>query len=379
MSHLSTFSCVVPALSVVVPAQAGTQNHQPFCVTKAVPHGIAAAYGSPPARGRRLRDVASIFACSLFALLSATVIVPAQAQDYPNRPITLVVPYAAGGGNDLFARIASEKMSRTLGQQIVIENRPGAGGSTATRAVAKAAPDGYTLVIGGTGTLAVNPTLYQNVGYDPRKDFAPVGLIGTSALVVLVNPNLPARSIPELIALAKKDPGKLNYASAGVGSGIHLGTVLFEMMAGVKLTHIPYRGSVPALTDLIGGHVSIYFSSLPPAVGLVGEGKVRALAVTGLKRSESLPNLPTVAEAGLAGFEAVLHYGIVAPAGTPRPIIDKLSAALREVVNAPDTKERMAKDGTEPLLSTPEEYATDIDREEIKWSAVVKQSGAKGE
>ncbi len=183
----------------------------------------------------------------------------------------------------------------------------------------------------------------------------------------------------ELIALAKKEPGKLNYASAGVGSGIHLGTVLFEMMAGVKLTHVPYRGSAPALTDLIGGHVSIYFSSLPPAVGLVGEGKVRALAVTGLKRSEIFPNLPTVAEGGLAGFEAVLHYGIVAPAGTPRPIIDKLSAALREAVNAPDTKERMAKDGTEPLLSTPEEYAADIDREEIKWSAVVRQSGAKGE
>jgi tripartite-type tricarboxylate transporter receptor subunit TctC len=287
--------------------------------------------------------VASTFARFTFALLAALVATPTQAQHYPTRPITLVVPYAAGGGNDLFARIASEKMSRTLGQQIVIENRPGAGGSTATRAVAKAAPDGYTLVIGGTGTLAVNPTLYQNVGYDPRKDFAPVGLIGTSALVVLVNPNLPARSIPELIALAKKEPGKLNYASAGVGSGIHLGTVLFEMMAGVKLTHVPYRGS------------------------------------TGLKHSERFPNLPTVAEAGLAGFEAVLHYGIVAPAGTPRPIIDKLSAALREAVNAPDTRERMAKDGTEPLLSTPAEYATDIDREEIKWSAVVKQSGAKGE
>jgi tripartite-type tricarboxylate transporter receptor subunit TctC len=378
VSHLSTFSRV-SALSVVVPAQAGTHNHQTSCVPTAAPHRLTAVYGSPPSRGRQLRSVAATFAVSAVALLGMTAAASAQAQDYPNRPITLVVPYAAGGGNDLFARIASEKMSRTLGQQIVIENRPGAGGSTATRAVAKAAPDGYTLVIGGTGTLAVNPTLYQNVGYDPRKDFAPVGLIGTSALVVLVNPNLPARSIPELIALAKKEPGKLNYASAGVGSGIHLGTVLFEMMAGVKLTHVPYRGSAPALTDLIGGHVSIYFSSLPPAVGLVGEGKVRALAVTGLKRSENFPNLPTVAEAGLPGFEAVLHYGIVAPAGTPRPIIDKLSAALREAVNAPDTKERMAKDGTEPLLSTPEEYATDIDREEIKWSAVVRQSGAKGE
>jgi tripartite-type tricarboxylate transporter receptor subunit TctC len=372
MLHLSAFSCVVPA-------QAGTHNHQTSRVPAAGPHRIAAAYGSSPARGRRLRIVTALFAISAVALLAMMVAESAYAQDYPNRPITLVVPYAAGGGNDLFARIASEKMSRTLGQQIVIENRPGAGGSTATRAVAKAAPDGYTLVIGGTGTLAVNPTLYQNVGYDPRKDFAPVGLIGTSALVVLVNPNLPARSIPELIALAKKEPGKLNYASAGVGSGIHLGTVLFEMMAGVKLTHVPYRGSAPALTDLIGGHVSIYFSSLPPAVGLFGEGKVRALAVTGSKRSEIFPNLPTVAEGGLAGFEAVLHYGIVAPAGTPRPIIDKLSAALREAVNAPDTKERMAKDGTEPLLSTPEEYAADIDREEIKWSAVVRQSGAKGE
>jgi tripartite-type tricarboxylate transporter receptor subunit TctC len=378
MSHARTVSAVITLkLSVVVPAKPGTHTPQSSEEARPSRHGKCGGYGCPPSRGRRLRNVGAIFTPVLLALFVA--VSPTIAQDYPNRPITLVVPYAAGGGNDLFARIASEKMSRTLGQQIVIENRPGAGGSTATRAVAKAAPDGYTLVIGGTGTLAVNPTLYQNVGYDPRKDFAPVGLIGTSALVVLVNPNLPARSIPELIALAKKEPGKLNYASAGVGSGIHLGTVLFEMMAGVKLTHVPYRGSAPALTDLIGGHVSIYFSSLPPAVGLVGEGKVRALAVTGSKRSEIFPNLPTVAEGGLAGFEAVLHYGIVAPAGTPRPVIDKLSAALREAVNAPDTKERMAKDGTEPLLSTPEEYATDIDREEIKWSAVVRQSGAKGE
>ncbi len=317
---------------------------------------------------------------SLFVLLAAiATLTPAHAQDYPTRPITLVVPYAAGGGNDLLARIAGEKMSKTLGQQIVIENRPGAGGSTATRAVAKSPPDGYTLVIGGTGTLAVNPTLYQNVGYDPRKDFAPVGLIGTSALVVLTNPSLPARNIRELIALAKKDPGKINYASAGVGSGIHLGTVLFEMMAGIKLTHVPYRGSAPALTDLIGGHVSVYFSSLPPVGALVSDGKVRALAVTGGKRSDVFPDLPTVAEAGLPGFEAVLHYGIVAPAGTPRAIIDKLSAALRDAVNASDTKERMAKDGTEPLPSTPEEYAADIDREETKWSAVVRRSGAKPE
>jgi tripartite-type tricarboxylate transporter receptor subunit TctC len=303
----------------------------------------------------------------------------AAAEDFPSRPITLVVPYSAGGGNDAMARTVADKMSRTLGQQVVVENRAGAGGTIATRYVAKSAPDGYTLVIGGTGTLAVNPTLYANVGYDPRKDFSPIGLIGTSALVVLVHPAVAATSIKELIDLARREPGKFNYASAGVGSGIHLGTVLFEQMADIKLTHVPYRGSAPALTDLIGGHVAIYFSSLPPAVQLVKDGKVRALAVTGSQRSNILPDVPTVAEAGLPGYESVLHYGIVAPAGAPRPVVEKLNAALREAVAAPDTTERMAADGTEPHASTPNEYAADIDREETKWSAIVRKSGAKAE
>ena len=317
------------------------------------------------------RTIASI------ALLTA--VSPATAQDYPSRPITLIVPYAAGGGNDLMARTAAEKMSKALGAQIVIENRGGAGGSIATRAVAKSAPDGYTLGLGGTGTLAIDPTLYSNVGYDPRKDFAPVGLIATSGLVVCVHPSLPAQTIPELIAFAKKDRGKLNYASAGTGSGIHLGTEYFANMAGIKLTHIPYKGSAPALTDLVGGHVAIYFSSLPPAIGLIKEGKVRALAVTGARRSAILPDVPTVAEAALPGYEAVLHYGIVAPAGTPRPIIEKLSTALRAAVMSDELKARLAEDGAEPLPSTPEEYAADIDREETKWSAIVKLSGAKAE
>jgi tripartite-type tricarboxylate transporter receptor subunit TctC len=243
--------------------------------------------------------------------------------------------------------------------------------------VAKSAPDGYTLVIGGTGTLAINPTLYPNAGYDPRKDFAPIGLIATGALVVLVHPSVPAHSVGELIALAKKEPGKLNYASAGPGSGIHLGTELFAGMAGIRLTHIPYRGTAPALNDLLGGHVDIYFSSLPPALGLIAEGKVRALAVTGSRREPALPDLPTVAEAGLPGYEAVLHYGIAAPAGTPRPIVDKLNAALREALAAADTRAAMASAGVEPMPSTPEDYAADIDREETKWSRIVKQSGAK--
>jgi tripartite-type tricarboxylate transporter receptor subunit TctC len=299
----------------------------------------------------------------------------AQATDYPNRPITLVVPYAAGGGNDVMARIVGEKMSRTLGQQVVIDNRPGAGGALATRQVAKATPDGYTLVIGGTGSLAVNPTLLPNVGYDVRKDFASVGMIGSSAMIVLINPGIAAKTIPEMIALAKKEPGKYTYASAGVGSGIHLGAELFAYMAGVKLVHVPYKGTGPALTDLLGGHVSMYFSSLPSAISLVKEGQVRALAVTGVKRSDVFPDTPTVAET-LPGFEAVLRYGIVAPAGTPRPIVDKLNAALRQALAEPDTIARMARDGTEASPGSPEDYAGVIDREERKWSEVVKRSGA---
>jgi tripartite-type tricarboxylate transporter receptor subunit TctC len=311
------------------------------------------------------------------ALLFAASLARAHAQDYPNRAITLVVPYAAGGGNDAMARIVADHMGKTLGQQIVIENRGGAGGTIATRAVAKAAPDGYTLVLGGTGTLAVNPTLYANVGYDTRKDFAPVGLIATSALVILVHPSVAAASVPELIALAKKEPGKLNYASAGPGSGIHLASELFASMAGVKLAHVPYKGSAPALNDLLGGHVQIYFSSLPPAVGMRAEGKVRALAVTGPERSRVFPDLPTVAEAALPGYEAVLHYGIVAPAGTPRPIVDKLNAALRAALASEETKTILVSTGADAMPSTPEEYAADIDREETRWSRIVREIGVK--
>ena len=295
---------------------------------------------------------------------------------YPDHPITLIVPYAPGGGNDVLARAVADPMGKSLGQPLVIENRGGAGGSVGTRQVAKAAPDGYTLGLGGTGTLAIDPTLYSNGAYDPRKDFAPVGLIATSPLIILVSQSVDARNVQELIALARAQPGKLNYASAGVGSGIHLGTVLFADITGIDITHIPYKGSGPALTDLLGGHVQIYFSSLPPAVGLVKDGKLRALGVTGLKRSPSFPDVPTVAEQGLPGFEAVLHYGIVAPAGTPRPIVDKLNAALRAALSDPKVHSHIAIEGAEPLSTSPDEYAADIDREETKWSALVKKSGA---
>jgi tripartite-type tricarboxylate transporter receptor subunit TctC len=327
------------------------------------------------------REFILVFAGAMVggALATRPFVVHAQNTpgNYPDHPITLIVPYAPGGGNDVVARAVADPMSKTLGQPVVIENRAGAGGSVGTRQVAKAAPDGYTLGLGGTGTLAIDPTLYPNVGYDPRRDFAPIGLIATSPLIVLVNHSVPAHNVQELIALAKAQPGKLNYASAGAGSGIHLGTVLFAESAGIDITHIPYKGSGPALTDLLGGHVQIYFSSLPPAIGLVKEGKLRALGVTGLQRSSSFPDLPTVAEQGLPGFEAVLHYGIVAPAGTPRQIIDKLNAALRAALDDPKVRGHIATEGAEPLPTSPEEYAVDIDREETKWSALVRKSNAQ--
>src|SRR5262249_46578698 len=311
-------------------------------------------------------------------LFAAMLSHPAAAQSYPDRPITLVVPYPAGGGNDVLARLVAEKVAASLGGSIVVENRGGAGGPIATRQVAKSAPDGYTLLI-ATSSLAINPSLYPNVGYDPRQDFAPIGLIGSSANVVLVHPSLAARSITELIALARERPGELHFASTGRGSSVHPAPPLFASMAGVKLNHVPYRGSAPALTDLIGGHVSIMFATLPPAIGLVRDGKVRALALTGPKRSSVFPDLPTVAEAGLPGYEAVLHYGLVAAAGTPRPIVDKLNAALHAALNDAGLRARLATEGAEPLASTPEDYAADIDREEIKWSKIVRESGAKGE
>ena len=312
------------------------------------------------------------------ALIAVACVAPVSAQDYPTRPITLVVPYPAGGGNDVLGRLVGEKMSKSLGQTVVVENRGGAGGTLGTRAVAKAPPDGYTMLI-ATSSLAINPSLYPNVGYDPRKDFAPIGLLASGANVVLVHPSVPAKSIAELIALAKKNPGKLNFASTGSGSSVHLAAELFAVMAGVKINHVPYRGSGPALNDLLGGHVTMMFATLPSAIGIVQGGKVRALAVTGAKRSNVFPNLPTIAEAGLPGYEAELHYGLVAPAGTPRPIVDRLNAALREALNDPALRERLAREGAVPLPSTPEEYAADIDAEEKKWGKIVRDAGVKGE
>ncbi len=324
---------------------------------------------------RELRIPGAV-ATALSLVLLAAPAGPTAAADYPTRPITLVVPYPAGGGNDVLARLVAGKMSAGLGQPIVIENRPGAGSTIGTRDVARSAPDGYTLLI-ATSSLAINPSLYPDVAYDPKRDFAPVGLIGSSSDLVLVHPKVPASSIAALIALAKAEPGKIDFASTGIGTSTHLTAMLFASMAGVVLNPVPYKGVAPALTDLIGGQVALMFCPQPSAIGFVRAGSVRALAVTGARRSALFPDLPTVAEAGLPGYAAELHYGLLAPAGTPAEIVGKLNAALDAALGDEAIRARLAVDGTEPLPGTPSAYAADIASEESKWSAIVKLSGGR--
>jgi tripartite-type tricarboxylate transporter receptor subunit TctC len=298
----------------------------------------------------------------------------AAAADYPARPITLIVPYPAGGGNDVIARLVAAKMSETLGQPIVIENRGGAGSTIGTRDVARSAPDGYTLLI-ATSSLAINPSLYPDVAYDPKKDFAPIGLIATSPNFVLVNPAVPAQSVADLIALARREPGKLDFASTGIGTSTHLAAVLFATIADVKLNAVPYKGVAPAVTDLLGGQVALMFCPMASVVGQVRAGTLRAIAVTSAKRSPLFPELPTVAEAGLSGYAAELHYGLVAPAGTPPDVIAKLNGALNNALAEPQVRSRLAADGTETLPGTPDAYAADIASEEAKWGAIIKKAG----
>jgi tripartite-type tricarboxylate transporter receptor subunit TctC len=303
----------------------------------------------------------------------------ARAQAYPTRPILVAVPFAPGGGTDIVARTVAEKMSKALGQQIIVENRPGAGGTIAIRQVARSAPDGYTLGLGVPGTLAVAPSIYPNLGYDPRVDLAPVGLIGKTPFSLIVQPSGPAQSIQDLITLAKQQPGKLTFGSGGTGSGTHLSGELFASMAAIKLTHIPYKGVAPAINDLLGGHVMMVFTGLPPIIGHVNDGRLRALAVTTSTRSSIFPDVPTIAESGLPGYESEQVFGLVSARGTPRAIVDKLNAVLRESLLSDDVLRKMAIDGTVPMPSTPEEYSAWIGREETKWSRLIKQAGIKTE
>jgi tripartite-type tricarboxylate transporter receptor subunit TctC len=306
---------------------------------------------------------------------------PAHAQsDYPNRPITLVIPLPPGGTNDIMARSVADKMSATLGQQIVIENRPmGGSGIVATRAVAKGPADGYTILLGYTSTLATGPSLLHNAGYDVRKDFAPLGTIGMAPALLLVHSSVTYRNVSDLIQDMKAAKEPFQVATPGISTVNHLAAVLFGQQAGVKLEYIPYKGSQLLITDMIGGHVKVGFNPIPVSRGALESKMIRALAGTSLRRSSAFPDLPTVAESGLPGFDAVLTYGLVAPGGTPRPIVEKLNAALRGALATDEVKRRLIQEGAEPLPTTPEEHAAIIDREETKWSALIKSAGIKAE
>jgi len=322
------------------------------------------------------------YRCAVLTALIAAVsagAAPAAAQTYPSRPITLVVPFPPGGSATIIARIIADKMSEGLGQQIVVDNRGGAGGSIAARQVAKSAPDGATLLLAFTGTLAVSPLIFANVGYDPRKDFAGIGLIGMAPSVLAVHPSVPARSVADLVGIAKAEPGKIQYGSPGIGTTNHLAGELLAAMTSIKITHIPYKGTGPAITDLLGGHIAMMFAPIPAAHGNVSAGALRALGVTSLKRSSLWPDIPTVAETGLPGFEVVQRSTLLAPAGTPRTIIERLNKELNAVLATDEVRRRLAVEGGEPVPGTPEEYAADIDREEMRWSKLVATIGLKGE
>ena len=322
------------------------------------------------------------YRCAVLTALIAAVspgAAPAAAQTYPSRPITLVVPFPPGGSATIIARIIADKMSEGLGQQIVVDNRGGAGGSIAARQVAKSAPDGATLLLAFTGTLAVSPLIFANVGYDPRKDFAGIGLIGMAPSVLAVHPSVPARSVADLIGIAKAEPGKIQYGSPGIGTTNHLAGELLAAMTGIRITHIPYKGTGPAITDLLGSHIAMMFAPIPAAHGNVSAGALRALGVTSLKRSNLWPDIPTIAEAGLPGFEVVQRSTLLAPAGTPRHIIERLNKELNAVLATDEVRRRLAVEGGEPVPGAPEEYAADIDREEMRWSKLVATIGLKGE
>ena len=312
-----------------------------------------------------------------FGALLALVATAASAQTYPTKPIRLVVPFPPGGATDILARDVAQKLTEAWGQQVIVDNRPGAGGNIGSELVAKSAPDGYTLEMGTVGTHAINASLYAKMPYDHVKDFVPVILVAGVPNVLVVNPAVPANSVAELIAYAKANPGKLNFASSGNGTSIHLSGELFKFMAGVQMTHVPYKGSAPALQDLIGGQVQLMFDNLPPSLPQIKAGKLRALAVTSLTRAPALPDVPTMAEAGLPGYEASSWFGVLAPAGTPLAIVTKLNAEIAKWLATPEAKEKLSKQGANAAGGTPEDFAKHIAAETAKWAKVVKDSGAK--
>ncbi|MBX3662588.1 MAG: tripartite tricarboxylate transporter substrate binding protein [Burkholderiales bacterium] len=319
----------------------------------------------------KIKYLSSIIALSMLVL-------PVAAQNYPTRAVRIVVPSAPGGGTDISARILAPQLSQFLGQQVVVENRAGAGTMIGGEAVARAAPDGYTLLM-GISTLAINPAMYKKVPYDALKDFAPISQAVSLSNVLVVHPSLPAKNVKEFIALVKPRPGQINFASAGVGTSPHLSMELFLVMTGLKMLHVPYKGSGPGVTDLVAGHVPAMMPNMLSAKPHIQSGRLRALGVTGAKRAPGADDIPTIAEAGVPGYEAVQWYGLLAPAGTPRDIISKLHTGVVRALQNPEVRQRLLNDGAEPVGSSPEEFAAYLRSETAKWAKVIQAAGIKPE
>lgn len=311
--------------------------------------------------------------CAAWTLAASLAIGQAP---YPSKPIRLLVPFPPGGTTDILARAVAKRLTETWGQPVIVDNRPGAGGNIGADLVAKAAPDGYTLLMGTVGTQAINPSLYARMPYAAQTDFAPVILVAGVPNVLEVNPSVPVHTVRELIAYAKANPGKLNFASSGNGTSIHLSGELFKAMTGVAMTHVPYKGSAPALADLVGGQVQLMFDNLPSSLGLIKGGRLRAIAVTSAMRAAALPDVPTIAEAGVPGYEAASWFGVLAPAKTPAPIVDKLNVTIGAWLATPEAKAQLQAEGAVAAGGTPADFTRFIARETAKWAKVVKVSGA---
>ena len=316
--------------------------------------------------------------CFLRMLLAVSVALPAALVHaaWPEKPIRIVLGFGAGGGSDILLRTITPALGEVLGQSVVVDNKPGAGGNIAMAAVAQAAPDGYTLLMGTPG-LATNPSLYSNLGFDPLRDFAPVALVGSVQNVLIVRASLPVNSVAELVAYARANPGKLNYASPGAGTSLHLAGELFKSSTGVKIEHVPYKGGAQALNDVVSGQVDVMFNVLPSALPQIKAGTVKALAVTGATRAPTLPERPTMIEAGVPGYTAVTWNGILAPAGTPRDVIAKLNEAILRVLRTPEMNQRFAGIGQDLLVSSPEEFAAFLRDETTKWRRTIEAGGIK--
>ena len=314
---------------------------------------------------------------TLFMLCQIT---PAIASDpYPNRPIKLVIPYPAGGGTDSFARPLALQLSTRLGQSVVVENRGGAGGSIGMESVSRASADGYTLLLALTPQLAVNGALYEKIPYDPIKSFSPISLIAEAPYLLLVNPTLPVNTTKELLALAKAENGKLTYASSGSGSGAHMAAELLISMTGIPMTHVPYKGGGPALSDVLAGHVKVLFAPAVSSLQYIQTGRLKALAITGDKRLSSLPNVPTIAESGVPGYDSTVWYAMLAPPNTPREVVTRINAELLQILKDPSFKSMMSLNGIEPIGTSPEGLTSYINKETIKWSKVIKSAGIKAD